>query len=373
MADEFKKNDHLIGLSSLPGKKAQTDYSNLPYIIGTVSSPVGEIPIVKTKLEFADRLGSWKVRWSIGRSRYRVQPGLYAVGIPDDKSPVFVSANYKMSFDRLRAALHRTDGWILVIDTKGINVWCAAGKGTFGTDEIIRRINMVNLFEIVSHRKIIVPQLGAPGIAAHTVKQITGFKIKYGPVRAKDIPQYLDDNLTATEAMRTVRFNLWDRMVLIPNDIILSLRYLLYGILFIMVLSGLGHGFYSTEHLIHNGIVNGLILLFIYILGHTASPTLLPYIPGRSFSAKGGWIGLLIFLGLYYFERQSQILTFSDLEAIGWLGLSVSVSSFIAMNFTGASTYTSLSGVKKEMKIAVPIQVILAVVALGFWIAGKFI
>ena len=71
---------------------------------------------------------------------YRVEPGLYAVGSPTADSPVLVSANYKMSFDRLRSALPGVDAWILVLDTKGINVWCAAGKGTFGTDELVRRI-----------------------------------------------------------------------------------------------------------------------------------------------------------------------------------------------------------------------------------------
>jgi len=30
--------------------------------------------------------------------------------------------------------------WILILDTKGVNVWCAAGKGTFGTEELVFRI-----------------------------------------------------------------------------------------------------------------------------------------------------------------------------------------------------------------------------------------
>ena len=64
---------------------------------------------------------------------YKVDPGLYAIGNPNERSPVLVTANYKMSFDNLREALPGRDAWILVLDTRGINVWCAAGKGTFGT------------------------------------------------------------------------------------------------------------------------------------------------------------------------------------------------------------------------------------------------
>jgi len=117
---------------------------------------------------------------------YRVDPGLYAIGEPTEESPVFVTANYKLSFDLLRRAVSSIHGWILVLDTLGINVWCAAGKGTFGTDELVDRIQSSGLADVVSHRKLIVPQLGAPGIAAHEVKRRSGFQVIYGPVRAED-------------------------------------------------------------------------------------------------------------------------------------------------------------------------------------------
>lgn len=67
---------------------------------------------------------------------YTIDPGLYALGNPDESSPVLVTANYKLTFDRLRQSLPKLDAWVLVLDTKGINVWCAAGKGTFGTGEV---------------------------------------------------------------------------------------------------------------------------------------------------------------------------------------------------------------------------------------------
>jgi acetyl-CoA decarbonylase/synthase complex subunit gamma len=42
------------------------------------------------------------------------------------------------------------------------------------------------------------------------------------------------------------------------------------------------------------------------------------------------------------------------------------------MNFTGASTYTSLSGVKKEMKWAVPLEIVGGVVGLVLWLGSRF-
>ena len=116
-----------------------------PWIVGSVKTPTGEVPQVSTRLTLRDRMGTWKARWGVGRMHYAIAPGLYAVGTPTDESPVLVTANYKMSFDRLRSQLTSLDAWILVLDTQGINVWCAAGKGTFGTDELIHRIAATKL------------------------------------------------------------------------------------------------------------------------------------------------------------------------------------------------------------------------------------
>jgi len=106
-------------------------------------------------------------------------------------STVFASANYTMSFDALHSGLGGLDAWILVLDTRGINVWCAAGKGTFGTEELVSRIAKQRLSSIVNHRKIVLPQLGAPGVSAPEVARRTGFRVEWGPVRAEDIRAWL--------------------------------------------------------------------------------------------------------------------------------------------------------------------------------------
>ena len=40
------------------------------------------------------------------------------------------------------------------------------------------------------------------------------------------------------------------------------------------------------------------------------------------------------------------------------------------MNFTGASTFTSLSGVLREMRVAVPAQIVAGALGLVLWLAG---
>jgi hypothetical protein len=98
------------------------------------------IPSVSADWSYKDYLGTVKVRWDIGRNNYSVAPGLYKIGNPNSESDVFVSANYKLSFDILRKNLKGLNAWILVIDTKGVNVWCAAGKGTFSTENIFKEV-----------------------------------------------------------------------------------------------------------------------------------------------------------------------------------------------------------------------------------------
>ena len=160
-----------------------------------------------------------KSRVSGFRMNYTVPPGLYAVGGPTAESDVFVTANYKLSFDILRRELKDMDAWILVLDTKSINVWCAAGKGTFGTDELIQRISATSLDKVVSHRGLILPQLGAVGVHASEVKAKTGFWVAFGPVRAKDIPAYVAAGYKKTVEMRTVKFPVLDRLILTPMEI----------------------------------------------------------------------------------------------------------------------------------------------------------
>jgi CO dehydrogenase/acetyl-CoA synthase gamma subunit (corrinoid Fe-S protein) len=187
---------------------------NQSFVSGSILTSVGLLPQISSVLHWQDHWGTIKARLGVSRMSYSIAPGLYALGSTDDNSPVLVTANYKMSFDRLREALPNRNVWILVLDTNGINVWCAAGKGTFGTEELVSRIESSGLKSIVSHRKLILPQLSAPGVAAHLVAKLSGFKVQYGPIRAEDLPAYLDAGSKATAQMRIMTFPLKERAVL---------------------------------------------------------------------------------------------------------------------------------------------------------------
>jgi hypothetical protein len=327
---------------------------------GGVETPAGKVPKVGTRLALRDELGTLKVRFAIGRNRYAVPPGLYAVGNPSPESPVFVSANYKLSFDHLRRALHGLDGWILVLDTKGINVWCAAGKGTFGTEELVNRVETTELCRMVSHNRLIVPQLGAPGVAAHEVQKQCGFQVVYGPVRAEDIPQFLAAKFKTTPEMRRVRFTLRDRIAVIPVELVIWFKQALGLAVLISLADGVSRTGFSlaaaprTFGLVFTGWLTGGALV----------PILLPWLPGRAFSIKGLCAALVLWGCVY------SLLDTSPPEGAGWFLVLIAIVSFMALNFTGTSTYTSMSGVKKEMKIAVPLQLLALIAGFIFIVLG---
>jgi len=341
-----------------------------PWKVGEVGTPAGIVPQVATYLDMVDRLGAVKVRLGLRRMRYAVEPGLYAVGSPTAESPVFVSSNYKLSFDHLRRELEGIDGWIMVIDTKGINVWCAAGKGTFGTEEIVHRIEITRLSEIVSHRRIIVPQLGAPGVAAHEVRRRSSFRVIYGPVRARDIPGFLDAGMKTTPDMRRVIFNIGDRLVLVPMELVQWIRYAFFAAVVLFLLTGLSRNGY-----VFPGLAGGreVLLLFLAFLASGALvPVFLPWLPGRALSWKGMVMGLLLAAVLVIVKLIPSARIAGQLETAAWVLLMPAIGAFMAMNFTGATTYTSLSGVKKEMHFAVPSQVVVAVLGFALWMVARF-
>ncbi len=344
-----------------------------PFVIGSIQTPIGPVPQVSSSLVWADRLGTYKARWGIDRMHYTIEPGLYALGKPDEQSPVLVTANYKMSFDKLREALPGRDMWILVLDTKGINVWCASGKGTFGTMELVGRIESSGLSQIVLHRELILPQLSGPGVAAHHVKKLSGFKIIYGPIRAIDLSGFLDNGLKATPEMRLKTFTTWERMVLIPMELVGALKggMIVIPILFLLALLGKsGEGW--TNALSH-GLFSIWAMLTAILTGAVLTPLLLPWLPGRAFSVKGLSLGVLFAIILLAFHWGDWITRTGRFEIMAWLLLIPAISAYLAMNFTGASTYTSLSGVKKEMRWALPLEMGAGIVGLGLWLGSHFI
>jgi hypothetical protein len=344
-------------------------FALLDFVETFVQTPAGPVPRVKTALQLPDYAGTIRARLGINRNQYKIAPGLYCVGAPDSRAPILVTANYKLTFDHLRRELASINAWILVLDTRGINVWCAAGKNLFSTEEVVRRVKISEVKKVVTHSRLILPQLAATGVAAHDVKKQSGFKVIYGPVRSKDIPKFLTGGFKSEPAMRRVTFNTVDRVILAPVELAHLPKPSLWVLLAAFLISGIGTHVFSFSAAWFRGIMLTVAYAAGILAGAVATPALLPWIPGRSFALKGAIIGVLIAAGIIaLFRGDLQLL--SALALILW---TTAVSSYLAMNFTGSTPFTSPSGVEKEMRKAIPLQATALLLAMVAWVASAFV
>lgn len=279
-----------------------------------------------------------------------------------------VTANYKLTFDTVRAALHTLNLWLLVVDTRGINVWCAAGKGTFSTDEVAYQVRRSRLAEIVSHNTLILPQLAAVGVAARELQNKCGFRAVFGPVRIADVPGFLQNSLQADERMRSVTFSFRERMILIPVEICLIYKPLLIALMAVTVLSGIGPDIYSVAAAISRGRQFLVATLLAICAGAIITPLFLPWIPGRQFWLKGLQPSCLVALLIY----QLYLDSLGAVAVTALVAWALAAGSYMAMNFTGSTPYTSLTGVEIEIRRGLAIQIALAAAAGVLWITAPF-
>jgi hypothetical protein len=335
----------------------------VPGFLGWLDSGCGKVPRIGSRLTFGDHLGACLARWGIGRLNYLVPAGLYAIGEPAQEDPVVVTANYKMSYDIVRRALAGRNVWLLVLETFGINVWCAAGKGTFGTDELVRRIDETCLATVVSHRRLILPILGASGVAAHEVVKRSGFTVKYATIRASDLPQYLDNGMVTTDVMRELTFSLYERLVLVPVEIVHAFKTIFLG----------GAALFLATALMSGDTAGATVLLAFLgavITGLAIAPLLLPWLPGHSFALKGALAGIA-WSALYYLLADGSHWSL-PVTLAAFLALPA-ISAFYALNFTGCTNFTSRSGVKKEMRLSLPVMGGAIFLGAILIVAGRFL
>jgi hypothetical protein len=188
-------------------------------------------------------------------------------------------------------------------------------------------------------------------------------------VYAKDIHEYVQNGYRATQSMRTVRFNLVDRLVLTPVEIVQMGKPFLIYILSLFILFGLHpsgilfkDAWYGSYHFVLLGAVSVLSGAFL-------TPIALPLIPFKAFSLKGLICGIVT-VALYHalfigFTGQGVLQTALIFTAFPVL------SSYVALNFTGATPFTSISGVKKELKYALPFYILVGTASVALFILHK--
>lgn len=351
----------LINNEQILNEEYYRDLSDIT--INFIETSVGKIKVISNELTSKNKLEHFGIMWGYKRNNYMIKPGIYALGNPKPTSPVLVSCNYKLTFDLLRRDLKGLDCWLLILETNGVNVWCASGKGTFGTGELIRRIKNTNLEALVSHKVLIIPQLGASGVSILKLKEETGFRGIFGPIRSEDIKEFIDNKFKASMGMRTVKFDFKDRAKLTPLNIVQNYKYYFYTLVMLLIVNTLCSITSVMEmNIIKDSLIQSIPAFFGVIVATVVFPLVLPLIPFKAFSLKGMVLSLLYILMFFmtkdYFHLQS------NMYFIGYSLVLSALITNISLNFTGSTTYTSFSGVVKETLWALPLCILTAVIGI---------
>jgi len=314
-----------------------------------------------TRLSVRDRFAAAALRLGIGRNKAAVGTGLYFTGSPSADSPVLVTANYRLSFDALRKELAGIDAWILAIDTKGVNVWCAAGKGTFCAREVARKVRSSGLDAVAPGAPLVLPQLSASGVNANELRKTTGRRVVFGPVRARDIPSFLASGMKKTQAMREVRFTLADRAILIPVELVHAWPAYLASLFAPLALSlPLGSGF-ATRWAAYAAYMASSVSIGTIIV-----PLFLPYLIGRFFSVRSllpfACLSALAAYCAHGFNPETAAggPDFHAVPSLAAFLMSGAAAAYFAMIFTGSSTFTNQKGTELEVRRSLPLIAISA-------------
>lgn len=262
-------------------------------------------------------LDLWQLFFRIIPPYPKVRSGLYAVGHPSADSPVLVTGNFDLTVRRLIHAIDgKVDVWLLVADSAGINVWCAAGGGYFTAEKVIAAMKSSHLDEVVNHHALILPQLCANGVDGWRIRKETGWGVQWGPPRAVDVPAYLTGKGKKTDEMRWVKFPLTDRLEMV------TVAMGFYGLLILLPVLIMWRRMFWP-------IALGMIgLSYFYAMVH-------PWLPGRDGLCKSIPLTIIALAGLFAYNALQQRLP--PLDFFHWMVGLTALSVFTAAELQGMS------------------------------------
>ncbi len=250
----------------------------------------------------------------------KVRTGLYRIDEPGRDAPVLVTGNYDLTVRRLVKAIDgKVRAWVLVADSAGINVWCAAGGGHFTADKIIAGIKTSGLSAVVDHHALILPQLAANGVNGWKIRKETGWGVHWGPVRAEDIPVYLSNGRKKTDAMRRANFPLKSRLemtavawgfyaVLMAVGLGLFWRTVFWPVMIAMTALSLFFGVFLPWLPGHDGLLKGIPMAALSAAGTLAYSMALAPAPALTLINRCLGLGFLAFFVSGEFQGMSPLM-----------------------------------------------------------------
>lgn len=293
-----------------------------------------------------------------------IEPGIYQSGTPDEKSPIIVTANYLYTYIKVMRSLKGIDAWVLCVDSKGINVWCAARGDNFGNKQLIEAVGATDIAKITKKKTMILPQLAAGGIAAPVLKSEAPdfpFNILYGPIWAKHLPKFLKERpARKPDKMKLAKFTASHRLRAAITHTTFLIRKIFLMPSFVLFLILLGLALFNTidmnklwlvgEIWLWIIITNAIIMIIFPITNFT-----------RKFITKGliyGTINVFLLSSVSWLFHGS--LPFLLLSSCFYFWLAF----FSTMSYSGYTMATSPSEIQDEYPSFSKINMIVLIISL---------
>ena len=161
-----------------------------------------------------------------------------------------------------------------------------------------------------------------------------------------------------------------ERLNLISCGLVSTGKYILPLVLALMALSGFRSATYSVEHLQSYAPPIAITLLLAWLSGSALGPALLPWLPGHGFAFKGLMAGIL---GLLAFPAACLPLHLEPLDILTALTVIPAGASFLTLISARSCRDVPASDIRKEMRIAIPLQAASLSSAIGMWTLARFI
>jgi acetyl-CoA decarbonylase/synthase complex subunit gamma len=285
---------------------------------------------------------------------YVVEPGLYYTGDRYDRgAPLLVTSNYRLTVFLVTRRVRAFNTRLLVVDTDGINVWCAAGKGEFGNQAILAQIRRYPRSWLTQDKwlRLILPKFGLAGVDLRSLRK-HGIRPIIGPLYARDLPAYLAEPPLRDRDDDSVVFGLQMRAFSWLPGLKQMVGYSLLLVIF----------FVAAQWLWGSSVPVGLVAISAFVA--TAYPLLYPWIPGGRFAVKGLWLGAIAAAGLGL-GAAAGLLAAADLVAS--IPFTLATGLFFGLAYTGNSAVSNYTRVRKETaQFLVPDVALFAVSLLAF-------
>ena len=301
-------------------------------------------PLNLTRLDYVKAMICWLDSF---KRTYAVKPGLYYTGDRyDHDSPLLVTANYHLTVFLLVRRLRRNVR-LLVVDTDSINVWCAAGKGTFCNDAIFEQLNRYgqHLPKDDGRLKLILPKLCLAGVDIGALRE-AGFDAIIGPVYGKDLPTYLSTAPCKDRDTDRVLFGLQSRLFTAPPGLLQTLKYSVTLLLALWLARQIWPFALPVA-----GVLGLTMVLTI------AYPVCFPYLPGKWFAVKG--LSLAIVVSAARAHKAAETTMAKDTLASGM---------YFGQSYSGNSAVSNGTSVRKETARLLPVYVLLYMASLAAFI-----